>query len=110
MSGGISRQRLTGGSRVGLIAGIVLLLFGVVGGSWLLATVGLALLIGAGVTWYSAHRSADALEQPWPFPPDYRTRAEALGATGVIEFGRHGVSATSRILQVDRNGVSVGSG
>ena len=78
MSGGISRQRLTGGSRVGLIAGIVLLLFGVVGGSWLLATVGLALLIGAGVTWYSAHRSADALEQPWPFPPDYRTRAEAL--------------------------------
>ncbi|MCA9727522.1 MAG: homoserine kinase [Candidatus Eisenbacteria bacterium] len=37
-------------------------------------------------------------------------RAEALGATGVIEFGRHGVSATSRILQVDRNGVSVGSG
>ncbi|MCB1286743.1 MAG: hypothetical protein KDB47_03370 [Mycobacterium sp.] len=78
MSGGISLQRLTGGSRVSLIAGIVLLLVGVGGGSWLLAAVGLALLIGAGVTWYSAHQSADALEQPWAFPPDYRTRAEAL--------------------------------
>lgn len=78
MSGGMSRQRLTGGSRVSLIAGIVLLLVGVGGGSWLLAAVGLALLIGAGVTWYSANRSKDALEQPWPYPPDYRTRAEAL--------------------------------
>ncbi len=78
MSSGMSRQRLAGGSRISLIAGTVLLLVGLVSGSWVVAAVGLALLIGAGATWYSTHRSADALEQPWPFPPEYRSQAEAL--------------------------------
>lgn len=71
-------RELPGWARLGLAAGAVLLLAGFGDGSWLFALAGVAVLIGVGVSWYSARRSRSSLDKPWPFPPDYRAKAEAL--------------------------------
>ena len=78
MSDSTRLRELSGWARLGLAAGAVLLLAGFGSGSWLFALLGVAVLIGVGVSWYSAGPPPNALEEPWPFPPDYRAKAEAL--------------------------------
>ena len=78
MSSAISLRGLSRNTRWALIGGAVLLLSGLSNGSWLAGLIGAALLIGVGWTRYTATRGTRALEEPWPWPPDFRALAEGM--------------------------------
>ena len=78
MSTAMTLRGLSRGKRWALIGGALLLISGLGNGSWFSVLIGAALLIGVGWILYSAHRGTLALEQPWPWPPDFRALAEGM--------------------------------
>lgn len=70
-------RTLTGPSRRALIAGVVLLALAVAGKSAFLGLIGLALLVRPCWTLYRA-TLAPAVDEPWPWPADFRATAEGM--------------------------------
>ena len=70
-------KRLSGGTRVGLVAGSVLFLVGMFNQWWLLGIAGAGVIAGVGWVMYSADRHRAELT-PWPMPTDLRELAAAL--------------------------------
>jgi hypothetical protein len=68
---------MTRRTRNGLIVGAVLIVAGLTGKSWLPALIGIGLLIAFGYPLLSRLRSTGA-DQPWPWPPHFRTLAEGM--------------------------------
>lgn len=75
-------RKLEKTDRTMLVIGLVVLLGAFGSRSWLAALVAVGLLARVGWTLYSASRAPRTdpaqTEQPWPWPPDFRTKAEAL--------------------------------
>lgn len=78
----VSLRSLDKGDRITLIFGVVLLIGGFGVGSWFSVLVALGLLGRAGWKLFSTSRPSAArapnIDQPWPWPPDFRAHAEAL--------------------------------
>lgn len=69
--------RLSGGTQLGLIAGLVLLAVALAAGSWLAGLAGVAVLIGVARNAVAARR-VDADLEPFPLPAHMRALAEAM--------------------------------
>ena len=69
---------VTKGQRNSVIAGLVLFVIGLGGSAWFPALLGVGLVVGAVIMHYSASQKAAALDQPWPWPADFRAAAEAM--------------------------------
>ena len=69
---------VTKGQRNSLIAGGFLLLGGIGSHAWFPVLLGLGLILGAAWLIYRAGLTRKAIMQPWPWPQDFRTAAEAL--------------------------------
>ena len=69
---------VTKGQRYSFLAGLALFVTGLGGQAWFPALLGVGLVVGAVVAHYSATQKAAALDQPWPWPPQFRTAAEAM--------------------------------
>lgn len=78
MSTALALRGLSRGTRWALIGGAVLLLSGMGNGSWFAGFVGAGLLIGVGWKLYSDARDRVDLEEPWPWPADFRALAEGM--------------------------------
>lgn len=70
--------KLSRATRWGLIAGIALLLSAFGNGSWLLGLVAIGVLLAVGRTVVTTGRAHSALEQPWPWPAEFRALAEGM--------------------------------
>lgn len=64
-------------SRRTLIGGAVLLVMAVAAQSWLVALIAVGLLVSPVRALYTASRAPDA-DEPWPWPPDFRSLAEGM--------------------------------
>ncbi|MFM8531872.1 MAG: hypothetical protein ACKOD2_19780 [Ilumatobacteraceae bacterium] len=69
---------VTKGQRNSFIAGIVLFVIGLGSHAWFPALLGVGLIVGAVVAHYAATQKAEALDQPWPWPADFRAAAEGM--------------------------------
>lgn len=71
-------QPLSGGQRGALAAGILLLLAAFAGRSWPLGLIAIALLAGVGAMVYSGAVALKRMQEPWPWPADFRAPVEAM--------------------------------
>ena len=69
---------VTKGQRNSVIAGLVLFVIGLGAGAWFPTLLGVGLVVGAVIAHYSANQKAAALDQPWPWPADFRAAAERM--------------------------------
>lgn len=75
---------VTKGQRNSFIAGVALFVIGLGAGAWLPALAGIGLILGSVLAHYAANRPPapaldhPALDQPWPWPADFRRAAEGM--------------------------------
>ncbi len=51
---------------------------GLLGGLWLVALLGVGILVGVAWPLYSRRRTDKLADEPWPWPSDFRAKAEAM--------------------------------